>query len=146
MNRLISDIEKEEQVAKEASAVQNNDTERTSTVRGSSSKVKKSFLSVLSGGFLAGERTLSSLPFVLYIAFLGMLYIANGYYAHNRLKDLDSLDNTITELRIQYIIAEDKLMYLSKESELDKATGNIGLKEPVVPPGKIVYNDASRKH
>jgi hypothetical protein len=64
-----------------------------------------------------------------------MLYIANGYYAHNRLKDLDSLDNSITELRTQYIIAEDKLMYLSKESELNKATENMGIKESVIPPG-----------
>lgn len=145
MNRLISDIEKEEQQAKESAAEQEINSPEPE-MRKPVNKAKQGFLSVISGGFLAGDKALSSLPFVLYIAFLGMLYIANGYYAHNRLKDLDSLDNNITELRIQYIIAKDKLMYLSKESELNKATDNMGLKEPVVPPGKIiVYNTTAKK-
>jgi hypothetical protein len=145
MNRLIADIEKEEQLAKGNPSEQVVDAVEP-LVKKSANKTKQGLLSVISGGFLAGEKALSSLPFVLYIAFLGMLYIANGYYAHNRLKDLDSLDNTITELHIQYIIAEDKLMYLSKESELDKATSSIGLKEAVVPTAKIiVYNTAKKK-
>jgi Bacteriodetes cell division protein (FtsL-like) len=145
MNRLIADIEKEKQAPEVNSSEQTVDAAEPQ-MRASSNKVKQNFLSVVSGGFLIGDRALSSLPFVLYIAFLGMLYIANGYYAHNRLKDLDALDNTITELRIQYIIAEDKLMYLSKESELNRATNNIGLKEPVVPPSKIIVYNTDKKH
>jgi Bacteriodetes cell division protein (FtsL-like) len=142
MNRLVADIEEEE---KEQIPVP--EMEEPATVRKSATKMKKGFLSVISGGFLADEKAVSSLPFVFYIAFLGMLYIANGYFAHNRLKDLDSLDNSITELRTQYIIAEDKLMYLSKESELSKATDNMGLKESVIPPDKImVYNTPAKKH
>jgi hypothetical protein len=144
MNRLISDIEKEKKIPEVNTSEQITDATEPQT-RASSNKVKQSFLSVISGGFLVGDKALSSLPFVLYIAFLGMLYIANGYYAHNRLKDLDALDNAITELRIQYIIAEDKLMYLSKESELNKATDNIGLKEPVVPPSKIIVYNTGKK-
>lgn len=144
MNRLITDIDKEQEVQmQEMQAADMGEP----AARKPASKVKKGFLSVISGGFLADEKALSSLPFLLYIAFLGMLYIANGYYAHNRLKDLDSLDNSITELRTQYIIAEDKVMYLSKESELDKATDKMDLKESVIPPSKIVvYNTNSKKH
>lgn len=138
MNRLITDIEEEEQMQ----AADMGEPE----ARKPANKMKKGFLSVISGGFLADEKALSSLPFVFYLAFLGMLYIANGYYAHNRLKDLDSLDNSITELRTQYIIAEDKLMYLSKESELNKATETMGIKESVIPPDKIiVYNTDKKK-
>jgi hypothetical protein len=138
MNRLLTDIEQEEQI-QAADMVEPE-------ARKPANKVKKGFLSVISGGFLADDKALSHLPFVFYIAFLGMLYIANGYYAHNRLKDLDALDNSITELRTQYIIAEDKLMYLSKESELSKATDYMGLKESVIPPDKIiVYNTAKKK-
>ena len=138
MNRLITDIEQEEQMQ----AADMGEPAARKPVN----KVKRSFLSVISGGFLAGDKALSSIPFLLYIAFLGMLYIANGYYAHNRLKDLDSLDNSITELRTQYIIAKDKLMYLSKESELNRATNNMGLKESVVPPDKIIVYNTSTKH
>lgn len=138
MNRLITDIEKEEVMQ----AADMGEPEARRPV----SKVKRGFLSIISGGFLAGENTLSSLPFLLYIAFLGVIYIANGYYAHNRLKDLDSLDNSITELRTQYIIAKDKLMYLSKESEVNKATADFGPKESVIPPGKIVVFNNTRKH
>jgi hypothetical protein len=137
MNRLITDIEKEKQTEIE-------DIE-SPVEQKPANNVRRGFLSVISGGFLAGDNALSSLPFLLYMAFLGMIYIANGYYAHNRLKDLNTIDNNITELRTQYIIAKDKLMYLSKESEVTKATDAIGLKEAVVPPGKIVvYNN--KKH
>ena len=135
---MITDIENEEQLQ----AADMGEPEARKPVN----KVKRGFLSIISGGFLAGESTLSSLPFLLYVAFLGMLYIANGYYAHNRLKDLDSLDNSITELRTQYIIAKDKLMYLSKESELNKTTEGLGLKESVVPPGKIVVYNKVKKN
>jgi hypothetical protein len=137
MNRLITDIEQEKQTEIE-------DVESPAE-QNPANKVRRGFLSIISGGFLAGDNALSSLPFLLYMAFLGMIYIANGYYAHNRLKDLNTIDNNITELRTQYIIAKDKLMYLSKESEVNKATDAIGLKEAVIPPGKIVvYNN--KKH
>jgi hypothetical protein len=130
MNKLLSDIDKEEQM--QAADIGEPETRKPVN------KMKRGFLSIISGGFLAEDNAISSLPFLLYVAFLGMLYIANGYYAHNRLKDLDSLDNNITELRTQYIIAKDKLMYLSKESEVDRATGDLGLKESVIPPRKII--------
>lgn len=138
MNRLITNIEQEEKLQ----AADMGEPEARKPVN----KVKKSFLSIISGRFLVDDKALSSLPFLLYLAFLGMLYIANGYYAHSRWKDLDSLDNSITELRTQYIIAEDKLMYLSKESELNTATDNMGLQESVVPPDKIVVYNTGKKH
>ncbi len=138
MNKLLTDIEQEEQMQ----AADMGEPEARKPVN----KVKSGFLSIISGGFLAGENTMSKLPFLLYIAFLGMVYIANGYYAHNRLKDLDSLDNSITELHTQYIIAKDKLMYLSKESEVNRATSDMGPKESVIPPGKIVVFNYDKKH
>jgi hypothetical protein len=138
MNQLLTDIEEEQQMQ----AADMGEPEARKPVN----KMKRGFVSVISGGFLADDKMLSSLPFLFYVAFLGMLYIANGYYAHNRLRDLDSLDNSITELRTQYIIAEDKLMYLSKESELNKATDNMGLKESVIPPDKIIVYNTGKKH
>jgi hypothetical protein len=145
MNRLITDIEQEEQI--QAADMGEPEARSNESLRDKPvNKVKRGFLSIISGGFLVGENAMSSLPFLLYVAFLGMLYIANGYYAHNRLKDLDSLGNSITELRTQYIIAKDKLMYLSKESEVNKATGDMGIKESVIPPGKIVVYNTNKKH
>ena len=144
MNRLITDIEKEEQL--QAADMRETEVRPNESLRNKPvNKVKRGFVSIISGGFLAEENALSSLPFLLYVAFLGMLYIANGYYAHNRLKDLDSLDTRIGELRTQYIIAKDKLMYLSKESELNKATSEQGPKESVVPPQKIVVYNTDKK-
>jgi hypothetical protein len=37
-------------------------------------------------------------------------------------------------------------MYLSKESELNKATDNLGVKESVIPPEKIVVYNKDKKH
>jgi hypothetical protein len=106
-----------------------------------SNKVAKTISSFMSGGFLTSELTLKYLPFLLYIAFLGLCYIANGYYAQSRDRELDKLNSEIKELRSQYVIAKAKLMFLSKESEVVKSAAPMGIKEPLIPPDKIVVND-----
>jgi hypothetical protein len=77
------------------------------------------------------------MPFVFYLAFLGLCYIANGYFAQGKDREFDTLNTQIKELNTQYQIAKAKLMFLSKESEVAKASAKMGLKESVIPPQKI---------
>jgi len=113
--------------------------ETTASIKGN--KVTRTVSSLMSGRFLISETTLRYLPFVMFLAFLSLLYIANGYYAQAKDRELDKLNNELGELRTQYVIAKSKLMYLSKESEVAKAASDMGIKEAVIPPDKIVVNN-----
>ncbi|MFI5151203.1 MAG: FtsL-like putative cell division protein [Bacteroidia bacterium] len=104
----------------------------------STSKVVRSLLNFISGSFLSKDFTLKFLPFVLYMTLIALCYIANGYYAENKVRQLNKLGNELKELRSEFIITKSDLMFLSKQSEVAKAALSMGLKESKEPPRKIV--------
>jgi hypothetical protein len=103
-------------------------------------KVIRSVASVVSGSFLSKETTLKNLPFIFFLSFLAICYIANGYYADDQVRKVNRLTNEIKELRTQNIVVKDSLVVKSKQTEVAKALARLqtGIKESVVPPKKIV--------
>ena len=101
-------------------------------------KVVKSFQSVVSGSFLSREETMRFLPFLLFISLLAVMYIANGYYAESKMRKQNKLTEELKDLHSEYIITKSDLMFISKQSEVAKASASFGLKESVVPPKKII--------
>lgn len=111
------------------------------------SKMIRSVANVVSGSFLSKETTLEKLPFVLFLSFLAICYIANGYYADDQVRKVNRLNNEIKELRTQYIVVKDSLVIKSKQTEIAKvlAKQQTGIKESVVPPKKIVIKITDKK-
>jgi hypothetical protein len=105
----------------------------------------KGLSNVFSGTFLSNEKSLKHLPFVLFLASLAVLYIANGYYADDKIREVNRLSNQLKELRSEYISTKSELMFASKQSEVARAAAVLGLKEPVVPPVKILVDSAQLK-
>ncbi len=99
--------------------------------------------SVFSGTFLTNDKTLRHLPFVFFLAVVAILYIANGYYADDKIREAHRLGNQLKELRSEYISTKSELMFASKQSELAKAAAEIDLMEPVVPPIKILVDSVA---
>jgi hypothetical protein len=97
----------------------------------------KGLSSIFSGTFLTNESTLKHLPFILFLALIAIFYIANGYYADDKIREVNKVSNELKELRSEYISTKSELMFASKQSEVAKAAEELGLKEPVVPPIKI---------
>jgi hypothetical protein len=97
----------------------------------------KGLSSVFSGTFLTNEKTLKHLPFIVFLALIAIFYIANGYYADDKIREVNKISNQLKELRSEYISTKSELMFASKQSEVAKSAEQIGLKEPVVPPIKI---------
>jgi hypothetical protein len=141
-NRLKTELE-QEQMAKdamlEAAAAKPEVVEEVTPKKGNA--IGRTVSSVMSGRFLISEKTLQQMPFLFFLAFLCLCYIANGYFAQSKDRELDTLNTQIKELNTQYQIAEAKLMYLSKESEVARSTAKMGLKESVIPPQKIVIDN-----
>ena len=100
-------------------------------------KVVRSFQSVVSGNFLSRKETLRFFPFLIFIASLAVLYIANGYYSEAKMRKENKLTEELKELRSEYLITKSDLMFVSKQSEVAKSVVVLGLKESVEPPKKI---------
>lgn len=105
----------------------------------------KGLSKIFGGGFLSDERTTQHIPFILFLAFIAILYIANGYYADDKIREVNKVNNQIKELRTEYISSKSDLMFVSKQSQVAKAVEPLGLKEPVVAPMKIEIDSTKLK-
>ncbi len=97
----------------------------------------KGLSAVFSGTFLTNQKTLKHLPYVLFLGCIAILYIGYNYYADDNLRLENKINKEIKDSRSEYISTKSDLMFASKQSEVAKATSQLGLKEPVVPPTKI---------
>lgn len=109
------------------------------------SKVTRSVVDVVSGSFLSQEQTLKFLPFIFFLALMAICYIANGYYAEEKIRQLNNVNKDLKELRSEYITTKSDLMFISKQSEVAKAALELGIKESVVPPQKIIVKTDTLK-
>lgn len=107
-------------------------------------KVVRSIGSVVSGNFLSSDQTVRLLPFIFFLGFLAICYIANGYYAEKKVKQMNQVANDIKELKSEYIITKSDLMFISKQSEVAKIAAAIGIVEAKDdPPKKIIVKKQS---
>jgi len=115
-----------------------------------SKSVKKGVLAkglskIFGGAFLSDDRAVQHVPFVMFLGLLAILYIANGYYADDKIREVNKVTNQIKELRTEFISSKSDLMFVSKQSEVAKAVEPLGLKEPVVAPMKIETDSIKKK-
>lgn len=106
-------------------------------------KMMKPLVDVLSGNFLEQEQVVKHLPFMLFLVFLGLVYIGNGYMAEGSVRKINKSKSQLKELRSEYITTKSDLMYTTKQSELAGIIEErgLGLKESIVPPKKIVVTE-----
>ena len=111
------------------------------------SKITRPIVDVLSGNFLAGDKVVKNLPYTLFIVFVGLVYIANGYLAEDTVREINKVGNELKELRSEYITTKSDLMYTTKQSELAKIIEErgLGLKESFDPPRKIVVTEEEKE-
>lgn len=100
--------------------------------------VGKSLTSVLDGSFLTKENLLKQIPFMVFITFLGIFYIANSYNAEKTIIDINRTKKQLEELRYEYITTKSTLMFQSKQSEVAYRLAASQVKESTVPPVKLV--------
>lgn len=98
---------------------------------------------VLSGNFLAGDKVVRNLPYTLFLVFLALVYIANGYLAEDTVRKINRVGNELKELRSEFITTKSDLMSTTKQSELAKIIEErgLGLEESYDPPKKIVVTE-----
>lgn len=142
MANKFRDIPKEEIVELEELVELEEVEENSKVVSKPTKTTKKGVLAkvlskIFGGSFLSDERAVKHMPFILFLGLIAILYIANGYYADDKIREVNKVTNEIKELRTEFISSKSDLMFISKQSEVAKAVTSLGLKEPVVAPIKI---------
>ncbi|HOK52561.1 MAG: FtsL-like putative cell division protein [Bacteroidales bacterium] len=100
---------------------------------------KFTFKQWISGSVLAKSSFRRQLPFVIYLAFLGFLYIGNRYHAEKLTREINTLQRELDELRAESINTAAELMFFCRQSQVQKRINEsgLGLSEAVAPPTKI---------
>ena len=109
--------------------------EKTKTGRG---RTGKFFAGMLDGSLLTGNTTSSLMPFIFYLAAMGLFLIFNAYYAEKKARQVDQLQREMTALRIEYVQTKSEYMYLTNRSEISRRLRSRGFIEPTEPPRQII--------
>ncbi len=83
------------------------------------------------------EWIVKHVPFFLFLAFLAVVYIANGHFADKTIRNIATARRQLKQLQYENKVLKAEVMYRSKESVLVKAVEKIGLKRLTEPPVKI---------
>lgn len=89
-------------------------------------------------GVVSKEAATAMLPFLIFLALLTMLYIANSHMAVKNIRDIDKLNKEVKELSWEYKSLKADLMFKSKLTEVAKKVDTLGIKELTEPPKKII--------
>jgi hypothetical protein len=82
------------------------------------------------------------LPKILFVAFLSLLYIGNTHHADKTVREINRAQSEVEDLRADYTTLKADVMFASKQSEVARRVKELGLRESLNPPYKIVV-DAS---
>jgi len=82
------------------------------------------------------------LPKILFVVLLSLIYISNTHFAKKTTRKIDRLQSDVEDLRADYTTLKADIMYASKQSEVARRVKELGLKESLNPPFKVVV-DAS---
>ena len=106
---------------------------------------KKKFTDYLSIGQMSSEWILKNLPFVLFLVFLTIAYIANAHYSEKKIRAIQNLESEVKELKWEFKSLKSGVMYSTKQSEVVKAVAPMGLKPMKGKPKKIIVEKPEPK-
>lgn len=92
---------------------------------------------VFSKNYLSSYAMSKNLPFIGFVALLGLLYISNRHLAENTVRQIDRLGRDVKELSWDYKSLNAELMKLTTQTEIAKRADTLGLRERTEPPIKI---------
>jgi hypothetical protein len=90
---------------------------------------KKSLGSYLELGSLGASLILKNLPFVLFLSFLTIIYIANAHYAEKQVRQIQTLQSEVKELKRQYNSLKSETMFKSRLAQVGSDVESLGLRK-----------------
>lgn len=84
----------------------------------------------------------NNIHFIFYLAFLGIIYIANSHHAVKTIKEINVLQTELRKVSWESNSKKSDLMYQSMESNVAAKVNKLGLKELATNPKKIINKNA----
>ena len=78
-----------------------------------------------------------NLPYVFFLIFLTMIYIANAHYTEKKIRKIDKLRSEIKELNWNYMAIKSDVIYQETYSKLSENVSDINLSNSGEFPKKI---------
>jgi hypothetical protein len=78
------------------------------------------------------------LPKILFVVFLGLIYISNTHYADKTTRTIERTENEVEDLCADFTTLKADVMFASKQSEVARRVKPLGLEESLRPPFKVV--------
>lgn len=108
-------------------------------------KAPKSFLNQF-GGYLSayidrrylGKNFEANIRFMVFIAFIGILYIANALSAERRIRQINKISYQVKEYQIEYITLQSQLMYKSRPTGVAEMLKPEGIEQSKSQPHTII--------
>jgi len=81
------------------------------------------------------------LPKILFTVVLSLIYISKTHHAEKTIRQIDRAQSEVEDLRADYTTLKSEVMYASKQSEVARRVKDLGLKESMNPPFKVVVDE-----
>ncbi len=88
---------------------------------------------IISGDFIEGKESVKIIQLLIWLTFLGFLYITNNYWAEEKIRRINKEEKALKEMRYKYISTKSKLMTMSRQSEVVKRLESKGYHENKEP-------------
>lgn len=103
-------------------------------------RVLKSTHDALDGSFIRKGNLGAKVRFILFLAALGLIYIANNHFAEKKIREIDRLRNVNKELSFDYLRMKTRLNEKKRASYLADKLKPYGIRPSVEPPEKLIAN------
>jgi len=103
-------------------------------------KLIKGTHDVLDGSFLREGNLTKKICFILFLAVIGLLYIANNHFAEKKIREIDRIRLVNKELSFDYLSMKTRLNEKKRASYLAEKLKKYGIEPSVEPPEKITLN------
>ena len=82
--------------------------------------------------------------FLMFLALLAVIYIANGHWADNTIRNINITAKQVKDMEYEYKNLKSLEMYRSRESQVTQAAAALGLKPAAVPPVKLEITSSNK--
>ncbi|HMX39088.1 MAG TPA: FtsL-like putative cell division protein [Saprospiraceae bacterium] len=73
------------------------------------------------------DLVFGNFQYLLFLAFLGIVYIANAHFAEKSVRRIQTLQKEIRELKWEYTSIKSETMFKSMQSQIDESLEPVGL-------------------
>jgi len=96
--------------------------------------LKQSFYNIVKGKFLVNDDAFSNWRFIIFLSLLALIMIASSHVADKKVHRIAQLNNTVKELKSEYLDVRKQLTQVKMESKIAVAMAQRGLKPSETPP------------